>query len=56
MTQCAHIDIAYEKAERIFRPYRWSIHRFRCKVCDVEAVVVDRERIPARTRRQAPES
>ncbi|KQT01230.1 hypothetical protein ASG23_06525 [Cellulomonas sp. Leaf395] len=55
MTQCAHIYIAYEKAERIYRPYRWSIHTFRCTSCGIEAVVVDRERIKARTRPSASE-
>ena len=55
MTQCAHIYIAYEKAERIYRPYRWNIHTFRCTSCGIEAVVVERERIKARTRPSASE-
>lgn len=56
MMQCTHLDIAYEKSERIARPYRFSLHTFRCAVCDVEAAVVDREKIPAQARRRAPES
>jgi hypothetical protein len=55
MLRCEHIEVVYEKREVIARPYRWSIHWFRCAVCDVKASVVERERIPARTRRRAPE-
>ena len=53
MTPCAHIDIDYEKSERIVRPYRWIVHTFRCTGCGVTAHVVDRERVSARPSKKA---